>query len=60
MSFYCVIRAFNVDQLDVIYIGPNRLFYCIIRAFNVDQLDVIYIEPNRSFTASSGLLMLTS
>ena len=26
MSFYCVIRAFNVDQLDVIYTGPNRSF----------------------------------
>ena len=25
-SFYCAIRAFNVDQLDVIYTGPDRSF----------------------------------
>ena len=50
MSFYCVIRAFNVDQLDVIYTGPDKSFYYTIRAFNVDQLDVIYTGPDRSFT----------
>ena len=26
MSFYCAIRAFNVDKLDVIYTGPDRVF----------------------------------
>ena len=26
MSFYYAIRTFNVDQLNVIYTGPNRSF----------------------------------
>ena len=50
MSFYCVIRAFNVDELDVIYTGLDMSFYCAIRAFNVDQLDIIYTGLDRSFT----------
>ena len=49
IGHFCVIRAFNIDQLDVIYTGPDRSFYYVIRGFNVDQLDVIYIGPNRSF-----------
>ena len=41
-SFYCAIRAFNVNQLDVVYTGPNRSFYWAIRAFkwaiaNIDR-----------------------
>ena len=49
MSFYCIIRSFAFDQLDVIYAGPDRSFYCAIRAFAFDQLDVIYAGPDRSF-----------
>ena len=60
MSFYCVIRAFNYDKLDVIYTGPDMSFYCVIRAFNVDQLDVIQTGPDMSFPASFGLLIVTS
>ena len=37
-SFYCTIRAFVFDQLEVIYAGPDMSFYCVIRAFLFDQL----------------------
>ena len=37
----------------------GQVIFCTIRAFNVDQLDVIYSRPERSFTAPSGILMLT-
>ena len=46
-SFYCAIRAFKLDQLDVIYARPDRSFYCVIRAFKLDQLDVIYAGSDR-------------
>ena len=36
------------------------LFYCAVWAFNFDQLDVISTGLDKSFTAPSGLLMLTS
>ena len=47
--FYCAIRAFEFDQLDVIYAGPDRSFYYAIRSFEFDQLDVIYARSDKSF-----------
>ena len=49
MLFYCGIRAFKFDQLDVIHAGPDKSFYCVIRAFKFDWLDVIYVGPDTSF-----------
>ena len=48
-SFDCAIRAFRLDQLDVIYTGPDRSFDSAIRASGFDQLDVIYTGSDRSF-----------
>ena len=41
-----------LDQLDVIYAGPDRSFYYTIQAFRFDQLDVIYDGPDRSFSCA--------
>ena len=38
-----------LDQLDVIYAGPDRSLGCAIRAFRFDQPYVIYVGPDRSF-----------
>ena len=54
IGHFFAIRAFNVDQLDVIYTKPDKSFYCAIWAFNVDQLDVIYTGPDRSFLRHPG------
>ena len=54
-SFYCAIRTFEFDQLEVIHAGLDRSFYCAIRAFEFDQLEVIYNRPDRSFIAPSRI-----
>ena len=48
-----------MDQLDVVFTGPDRSFYCVIRDFNVDKLDVIYTGLDMSFTVPFGLFKWT-
>ena len=46
-----------MDQLDVIYTGPESLLLCHL-GFYVDQLDVIYTRLDRSFIVPSGILLV--
>ena len=37
-SFYCIIQAFVLDHLDVIYARPDMSFDCAIWAFRFDPV----------------------
>ena len=43
------IRAFEYDQLEVMYAGVDRSFDYAIRDFVFDQVEVIYAGSDRSF-----------